>query len=375
MASSAEKHCRKVRVTHVVGQLRIGGMEKLLVELARHADRDRFELSFSCLESRGPLADEIENFGWEVRSLGCAPGLRPSTVWRLARQFIGTRSDVIHTHNNAPLIYSAPAARLAGAALIQTRHGQAIGTTRQHRAAFRLAAQFADRVVCVSEDGVLLSVAEGIPPRKLAVIRNGIDTSRFGYLGPCPGGPIVMVGRLVAEKGVDTLLRAASLIVRHRPEFRLEIAGDGPARPWLEALAGKLRLGSQVRFLGNVEDIPGLLARASALALPSLSEGIPLTLLEAMARGLPIVATRVGGNPEVVENTVTGQLVPVNEPDTLARALLLVWPVSDRTRQMGRAGRDRVVRLFDVRRMVADYEALYLGLTKQRSCHAHPVAN
>jgi glycosyltransferase involved in cell wall biosynthesis len=372
MVPFVKKNRRTLRVTHVVGQLRTGGMEKLLAELARHADRDRFDLRFVCLGDRGPVADEIEDCGWEVVCLGCRPGLRPGLVYRLAREFVRGRADVVHTHNNAPLIYGAPAARLAGVPVVlQTRHGQTIGTTRRHRAAFRLASLLADRVVCVSADSERLSAAEGIAGWKLTVIRNGIDTARFAYLGPAPGGPVVMVGRLVAAKGVDTLLRAVASVVRQRPDFRLEVAGDGEAWPGLEALAAELGLGEHVRFLGNVGDVPGLLARASALVLPSLSEGISLTLLEAMARGLPVVATRVGGNPEVVEDGVTGRLVPAGDPGELAGALLDVWPASDRTREMGRAGRERVERLFDVRRMVAEYEALYLRLTKRGS---HPCA-
>jgi len=227
----------------------------------------------------------------------------------------------------------------------------------------RLASLLASRVVCVSQDSLELSAEEGIARRKLTVIRNGIDISRFAYLGPTLGGPVVMVGRLVPAKGVDTLLRAVASVVRRQPEFRLEVAGDGEARPGLKSLAGELGLGAHVRFLGNVQDVPALLARASALVLPSLSEGISLTLLEAMARGLPVVATRVGGNPEVVEDGVTGQLVPARDPDSLAQALLALWPGSERTREMGRAGRQRVEQLFDIKRMVADYEDLYLRLT------------
>jgi glycosyltransferase involved in cell wall biosynthesis len=365
---NVKKHHRKLQVTHVVGQLRTGGMEKLLVELARHADRDRFDLRFVCLEDRGPVADEIEACGWEAVCLGCRPGLRPGTVWRLSRQFIRGCADVVHTHNNAPLIYGAPAARLAGvSAVVHTRHGRSPEAGRRQRTAVRLASLLASRVVCVSEDSGRLSAAEGIAGRKLTVIRNGIDTARFTYLGPAPDGPVVMVGRLVPAKGVDTLLRAAAIVVRQQPEFRLEIAGDGEARPGLEALSAELGLGEHVRFVGNIGDVPGLLARASAVVLPSLSEGISLTLLEAMARGLPVVATRVGGNPEVVEDGVTGRLVPASDPDALAAALLSVWPASDCTREMGRAGRERVERLFDVRRMVAEYETLYLHLTKRDS--------
>ena len=357
---------RKIRVTHVILQLHTGGMEKLLVEFARHADRDRFDLRFICIGGHGQVADEIAGCNWPVTCLGYPPGLRPDLIVGLARQFAAARADVVHTHNNVPLIYGGPASRLAGVrAVVQTRHGQAIGTTARHRAAFRMASLFAGRVVCVSEDAKRLSAAEGVAPRRLSVIRNGIDTARFAYLGPVPDGPVVTVGRLVPAKGVDTLLRAAARVARRRPGFRLEIAGDGVARPGLEALAVELGLTDRVRFLGNVQDVPGLLARASALALPSLSEGISLTLLEAAARGLPIVATRVGGNPEVVEDGVTGRLVAPADAAELASALVDLEANPNGARVMGRAGRERVERLFDVRRMVAEYEALYLKLLRR----------
>ena len=357
---------RKTRVTHVILQLHTGGMEKLLVEFARHADRDRFDLRFVCIGGHGQVAAEIAGCDWPVICLGYPPGLRPDLIVGLARQFAAGRADVVHTHNNVPLIYGGPAARLAGVrAVVQTRHGQAIGTTPRHRAAFRMATLFAGRVVCVSDDAMRLSAAEGVSRRRLAVIRNGIDTARFAYRGPAPDGPVVTVGRLVPAKGIDTLLRAAVRIAPHWPGFRLEVAGDGVAYQALEALAAELGLADRVRFLGNVQDVPGLLARASALALPSLSEGISLTLLEAAARGLPIVATRVGGNPEVVEEGVTGRLVAPGDPTEMAAALMALGADPDRARAMGRAGRDRVERLFDVRRMVAEYEALYLRLLRR----------
>lgn len=358
----------RLRVAHVVLQLRTGGMEKVLAEFARHADRDRHDLHFVCLGESGAVADEITALGWPVTVLDKPRGFRPRYMLRLARLFSRLGTDVVHSHNNAPLLYSAAAARMACVpALLQTRHGLEGGTTRRHRTAFRLATLLARRVVCVSEDLMRVSAAEGISGRRLTVIRNGIDTARFGYLGPAPGGPVAMVGRLVPAKGVDHLLRATARVVRRLPAFRLEIAGDGDARPGLESLSRELGLEGHVRFLGTVSDVPGLLARSAAVVLPSLGEGISLTLLEAMARGLPVVATRVGGNAEVVEDGVTGCLVPPADPPALADALLEFGTVTDRTRAAGRAGRARVERLFDVRRMVDEYESLYLRLVRRRA--------
>jgi glycosyltransferase involved in cell wall biosynthesis len=141
----------------------------------------------------------------------------------------------------------------------------------------------------------------------------------------------------------------------------LEIAGDGACAEELRRLVKELGISDVVRLLGEVQDVPGLLARGSVFALSSLTEGISLTIMEAMASGLPVVATRVGGNPEVVKDGETGLLVPVGDADALAAALLKLWRDSALRHEMGAAGRARIEEHFDVRKMVAAYEEIYRG--------------
>lgn len=350
-----------LRVVHVTQGLDVGGLEKLLVEFARHADRDRLDLRFVSLGTRGALANEIEGCGWPVAALEKPPGLRPGLVFRLARLLRGWRADVVHTHNNGPLIYAAPAARLARVPwIVHTRHEQNFGAKPRELIALRHAARLVNRFVCVSGDSAALSISQGIGPSKVRTFLNGVDLARFEYTGPRPDGPIVAVARLSPEKDLGCLLRAAALAIRDFPSLRLEIAGDGPCRPELERLVGELGLAGRARFLGEVRDVPAMLARASLFALSSLTEGIPVTLLEAMARGLPVVATRVGGNAEVVADGETGLLVPAQDPPALARALLRLLRDPEEAHRMGLSGRRRVTERFDVRRMVAEYESLYL---------------
>lgn len=350
---------KSLTVVHVANQLRVGGMEKLLVDFARHADRSRFDLHFVSLTDRGPLATDIEACGWPVTALNVPSGLRPGLVVRLATLFRKLGTDVVHTHNTKPLLYGAPAARMARVRrVIHTRHGRRSGAPRRAPAAFRVAASLTDRFVCVSEDCRQLSIAEGVNPRRLDVIRNGIDLSRFRPVGPAPGGPAVLVSRLSPEKDVPTLLRAVALVARDLPTFRLEIAGDGPSLPGLREMAAALGLEARVTFLGAVREVPELLARASLFVLPSLTEGISLALLEAMSTGLPVVTTRVGGNPEVVEDGRTGLLVPTEASAELADAILRLARDSGLARQMGLAGRARVEAQFDIRGAVSAYEAL-----------------
>lgn len=351
---------RKETVVHVVGQLDVGGMEKLLVEFARHADRDRFDLHFVSLGGAGIVREEIEALGWGVTALGARPALDPWLVVRLARTFRRLGADVVHTHNTRPLLYGGPAARIAGVRrVVYTRHGQRFGATRRETAAFRLAVRTTDRVVCVSHDSAALARAEGVSPRRLRVVWNGIDLGRFRPAAPA-GGPVLAVGRLSPEKDFATLIRAGALAARQDPTFRLEVAGDGACGPDLRALAAELGTGDAVRLLGQVRDVPALMARGSAFVLSSLTEGVSLTILEAMATGLPVVATRVGGNPEVVADGATGLLVPPADPPALAAALLALWRDPARRRAMGAAGRARAEECFDVRLMVEKYETIYL---------------
>src|SRR5690606_28303944 len=150
---------------------------------------------------------------------------------------------------------------------------------------------------------------------------NGIDVDRFRYCGPKSELTAISVARLSPEKDFPTLLRAVRLVLEKHPEFRLKLVGDGAERPRLERLAGELGIAHAVEFLGERKDIPLLLATAGLFVSSSKSEGISLTLLEAMAIGLPIVTTRVGGNPEIVMDGITGKLVPALNPDALASAI------------------------------------------------------
>jgi glycosyltransferase involved in cell wall biosynthesis len=364
-----------LRVAHVTLGLEIGGQEKLLVEFARCADHSRFDLHFVALGGRGVLARDLEAWGWPVTALGEPSGFRPGLVLRLAGLFREQSIDVVHTHDERPHIYGAFAARLAGVQrLIHTRHhGMADRLTPRQTGLVRLASELTDRFVCVSADSAHQAGRQGVSPRTIRVLRNGIDLTRFDP-APTPSsptcggregrgdGPVVVVARLSPEKDITTLLHAASLALREDAAFQLEIAGDGPCMADLRRTAGDLGLNDCVRFHGQVRDVPALLRRAGLFVLPSLTEGVSLTLLEAMASGLAVVATRVGGNPEVVADGETGLLVPPRDPAALAAALLRLRRDRCERRRMEKAGRRRVERCFDVRRMTTAYEKMYLGL-------------
>jgi glycosyltransferase involved in cell wall biosynthesis len=353
-----------IGVVHVTFGLDVGGQEKLLVEFARHAERDRFALTVVSLGHRGELGDELERHGARVIALGEPSGLKPRLLYRLTRLFRLLRPGVVHTHDQRALFYAGPAAQVARVpVLINTRHGKNSHLTRRQVAIGVQLARLVNRYVCVSEDVQAQCVIEGIPASRLVTIKNGVDLERFAFSGPRPGGPIVAVARLSPEKDIANLVRAAALVARQLPDLRVEVAGGGPCLHDLKQLAADLGIGSRITFLGEVGDVRALLSRARLFALPSRSEGIPLTALEAMACGLPVVATRVGGLPEVVDDGVTGLLVPPADPPALAGAIAEICNDPARRERMGRAGARRALELFDIRRMVAEYEALYVPET------------
>jgi glycosyltransferase involved in cell wall biosynthesis len=353
---------RRIRIVHVTGCLDMGGQEKLLVDFARHADRDRFALRFLSLGERGMLADEIEALGWPVTALRIGAGLHLRLPWQVARLLRSWQADIVHTHNDRPLIYAAPAARLARVGqLIHTKHGRGARNTRRQTLLAALSARLADHFVCVSDDCARLAVAQGVPAARVLTIGNGIDLRRFPFAGACPSGPAVTVARLCPDKDLGTLLDAAAIVVRAAPEFRLWIAGSGPCLPELLRRVDRLGLADHVRLLGPTRDVPALLRQARMFVLSSISEGVPLAVLEAMASGLAVAATSVGGVPDIVADGVTGLLTPPREPAALAAALLRMQDDTTLASAMGARGRWRVEELFDVRRMVAAYEQLYVG--------------
>lgn len=362
---------RRIRVVHVTGCLDMGGQEKLLVEFARHADRDRFELRFLALGQRGMLADEIAALGWPVAAMQIGAGLHVRLPWQIARLLREWRADIVHTHNDRPLIYAAPAARLARVAqVIHTKHGRGMQNTRRQKLLCACSARLADHFVCVADDCARLAVQQGVPASRVLTIGNGIDLGRFPFAGACPTGPAVTVARMCPDKDLGTLLDAAAIVVRTAPQFRLWIAGSGPCLPELVRRIDRLGLADHVRLLGPVRDVPALLRQARMFVLSSVSEGVPLAVLEAMASGLPVAATRVGGVPDIVADGVTGLLIAPRDPAALASAMLRLQGDEALASALGARGRWRVEELFDVRRMVAAYEQLYVD----HACARHQAS-
>ncbi len=353
---------RPLRVCHVSLTLKTGGLERLLADFARHHDRSLCEMEFLAIREIGRFADVIRATNCRLHVL--SPAGRLGQLRQMARLFRNGGFDVVHTHNTYPHLYATLAARWAGIpVVIQTRHGQRAGHGWKSRTQYRWAAKWVDRVVAVSQDAANLTIRpDGIPAAKVQTIWNGIDLDDFEYRGPGPDPVLISVARLSAEKDFPTLLHAMKRAVAQFPALKLRLIGDGPEREKLESLTRELGLTDCVKFHGDCRDVPAKLAEAACFVSASLTEGISLTLLEAMAVGLPVIATAVGGNPEILVDGVTGRLTPPRDPAQLAEAIVSLVRRPETWHSWGRAGRRRVEQHFDVRRMVAEYQSLYAEL-------------
>jgi glycosyltransferase involved in cell wall biosynthesis/cellulose synthase/poly-beta-1,6-N-acetylglucosamine synthase-like glycosyltransferase len=363
---------RPIRIVHIVIGLEIGGLEMVVANLARQIG-SRFHLHVICLEGLGPIAARVEHARVFVECIGRPDTSMVRSILTLRRRLKALRPDVIHTHNEKAHIRGAIATLAArwAPAIVHTRHGESRASGLA-ALANRLAVWRSGFVISVSEQASAIARAEGAPAHRVRVIRNGIDVNRRGVaIDDRPARTrVVAIGRLTPVKDLPTLLRAVRMVADTDPAFQIDVVGDGPSRPALERLRRELGLERHVTFHGAREDVHAMLSEAQLFVQSSLSEGISLTLLEAMAAGVPIVATGVGGTPEVVDHGVTGLLVSPARPERLAAAMLTVLNDRGLAQRMGAAARERAEQHFNILQMAASYEALYEEATARPGVRA-----
>lgn len=357
-----------MNVLQVVNSLECGGLEKLVIHLTQKLNEEGTNTLIACLGSGGELAEEARKKGLRVICLNKRPGLDLFVVLRLSALIHRERIDVVHTHNFPPLMYGTLAARLANVKVMNTRHGRA------ERSAKPLIWKLNHRIAAVSEDAKTEMLRHNvIDPAKVSVIYNAVNPADFNLnndehvrqlyrkkLGISPETLLLgIVARLAQEKDHLTLIKAFEQVARKLHNVELLIIGDGPLLSEVKRFARNYEVEHKVRFLGFRDDIPLLLNILNVFVLSSKMEGISMTLLEAMAAAKPIVATDVGGNPEVVDNGRTGLLVSVGNPEAMAAALLKILQNPELAAQMGTAGRKRLEGKFDLGRMIDSYTKLY----------------
>lgn len=369
----------KIRVAHVSASLHYGGKENGVVNLVNRLDPAIFENYIFTYVRGGALARRVDPTRCRVVELGDKLGGDYRLYFKLAREFRRYRIHIAHTHSWATVMEGIIGARLARVPIIiHGEHGTMKTETKLHIQIQRALWHSTDQMLAVSN--VLrenLQRQFNFPKEKIRVIANGVDLSRFALtrqsddyktrLG-LPANALVFgaIGRVVPVKAYPTLLQAAKLIFDEIPMAHLVMVGDGPQLEALVQLAEEYQIAARVHFLGARKDVPEILRAFDVFVLSSESEGMSNTILEAMASARPVVATAVGGNPELVVDRETGLLVPPHDPPAMAAAIMKLLRDTALCRQMGWLGRQRVEEKFSLEVMVQNYANIYLEAFRRR---------
>jgi sugar transferase (PEP-CTERM/EpsH1 system associated) len=371
---------RRPLIVHLMHRFDTGGLENGVVNLVNHLPEERYRHAIVALTEVTEFRRRIRRDDVRYVSLHKPPG---QGLWQFARVralLSELQPAIVHTRNIAALEMSVPAAWAGVPVRLHGEHGwdasDPDGRSRKFRLMRRLYRPFVHHYIALSRhlaDYLVRHV--GVPPARVTQVYNGVDAARFrpagnarGAIAGCPFGAgdewlVGTVGRLSPVKDQVLLarafVRALELAPPARGRMRLVIAGEGPLRPAVEQVLNDAGVASSAWLAGDRGDVPELLRGLDAFALPSLAEGISNTILEAMATALPIVATAVGGNVELLQEGATGRLVPAQDADTMARALLDDFMNPAAARQRGARARAEVERRFSLDAMVRAYAELY----------------
>ncbi len=387
---------RKVKVTRIVARLNVGGPAVHIINLTAGLDPDRFE---SQLIAGRPGPDEGD-MGYLATQKGIDPLIIPElgrelsplgdvgTTVKLARILRRDKPDIVETHTAKAGAVGRLAARLAGVPLvIHVFHGHVFHSyfgsleTQMFVNIERALARITDLIITVSpaQRRDIVDVYRIAPPERVLTVPLGLDLEPFRRakqtcqgrfrtsLGVLTEALLVgFVGRLTAVKNPSLFVEAAGLVVQQFPQTRFVFVGNGELRPALEEQIDVLGLAGHVIFAGWQVDMPAVYADLDLLALASLNEGTPVTVIEALATGIPVVATAVGGVPDVLKDRQTGVLVPSGDTEGLAQAIVELLRAPERAEALARAGQGDVLDRFDQARLVDDMESLYLALLQEK---------
>jgi len=367
-------------VAHVIFRLDVGGLENGLVNLINRMPARRFRHAIISLTDYSEFRQRLMRSDVPVFALKKPPGNSPATLVRLWRLLRRLRPDILHTRNLGALEATLPAALARVPVRIHGEHGRDVddldGTNTRHQIVRRLHKPFVHQYIALSQDlESYLQHKIGVPPSRIAQIYNGVDLTLFHPAGehhdaepqPNPFGPghfvIGTVGRMQDVKDPLTLARAFVRLMRTMPRaeqrLRLAMVGDGPLRERVRLLLAEAGVIEFAWLPGNRDDVAHIMRSFDLFVLPSLAEGISNTILEAMASGLPVLATAVGGNPELIQSGVTGTLVPRDNPDSMAHAMRAYADSTDLCRLHGSEARRTVERRFGMEGMVNAYMTIY----------------
>ena len=359
----------------------VGGAEQLVLMTAPRLQKMGFEVTVACLKGWDLLGDELEARGVKAVALGSRGATDLRAAGRLLALLRRERTQILHSHLFHANLAARVVGRIAGVPVVLTSHHDTdIWMGLHHRLAERATAPLSDLVLTCSEAVRRYAMrAYGLSPGQVRTVLNATETPSEGTdlasrervrheLGAGPADLLLgTVGRLdEPKKGLPVFLAAARILARDLPRVRFAVVGDGPARAAIEARATREGVSHRTVFAGTRRDIPAVMSALDLFVQPSLWEGFGVTLLEAMVAGRPIVASRVGGMPEVVRDGETGLLVPPGDPGALAAACAALLRDRDRAARLGHAGRKRVEAEFGIDRLVAELASLYRSILQDR---------
>lgn len=354
------------------------GVENMLVNLGVALSRQecRCVVGVFC-DARFPhteIGERASARGLEVEIVPCSGRFDWRAVAGIRKLLDKHQVDVLHTHGYKADIYGGMASWGRRLGLVATCHNwpHSSRSMRAYAALDRLVLRTFDRVVVVSDTVGAILRYSGISDRKLRTIANGVEVERFQYAQPSLKSSsstlsvVGFVGRLVPGKGADVLLRAAPRVLNRYPNSRFVLVGDGPARQELESLASQLGVTDRVLFAGVREDMPQVYRSFDLLVLPSFCEAMPMCVLEAMAAGKPVIATRVGAVPRLIEEDKTGMLIELGDVAGLSAAILNLLEAPERAQRLGKNGQLRAAEHFSADAMACEYAQLYSEVSKRR---------
>jgi glycosyltransferase involved in cell wall biosynthesis len=373
-----------IRVLKVLPTLHCGGTEHQVTTLTRALADDGFDLEVGCMHRAGPLVNALTERDIPLREYPISSFLTSRAVRqqvRLARHIVVRRTHIVHAYGFYGNVFAIPPAAAVGVpVIIASVRDRGVYLTSPQTRAQRYICHLADRIL-VNADAVKAWLLEqGYPPKKIVVIRNGVDVNRFDartdsnqirqQLGlGADERMVTVVSRITRLKGLEQFIDAASLLAPWFPTVRFVIAGEASEgdSDYVAALKRRAEhLGHRVLFIGHRFDVPALLKSAAVAVMPSLNEALSNVLLESMAAGAPIVATRVGGTPEAIVHGDTGLLVRANESKALSGAIARLLNEPNLAVALGRAARRTAESSFSLSRMVAATERLYQDLLAQK---------
>jgi glycosyltransferase involved in cell wall biosynthesis len=362
-----------ILVLHLVESLAIiGGLETVLSTIVLNLDKKKYNTSVWCLKEGGFLADKLLKRGVEVKVLNLPSSKNPAGIYKLYRLLKRHKFDLIHTHAYSAGTIGRISAFLAGVPVIISHNHSVYGYyNKYYHFVEWLLSYITDRIICVSEEVKrFTNNTQGINLKKLLIIYNGIENicavteSRSSSLKKEFGIPINhsvvgTISHMEEHKGIKYLIKSASLLLQTRNDIRFLIIGEGSLKGVLKKLCVNLKIEKKVIFAGERIDILELLSIIDIFVLPSLREGLGLAILEAMGCGKPVIATNVGGIPEVIKNRENGILVSPKNPEALYRAMNELLDDGEKREKMGRIGKRVCDERFRANTMVEKIEDLY----------------